>query len=84
MAKNDAPEAPATLKIEILHPISHDGVVFSRGVHTLARETARAFLKLRDETRKHCIAREFVSPQAPEGKKTLAPDNAELNKSKTQ
>lgn len=61
------------MKIELLQPIIHDGKLFSRGVHDLEERLVDRFLSLKDAMKGHAIAREFIAPEAPEGKVGLPP-----------
>ncbi len=56
------------MKIELTDSITHDGQVYTPGVHDLPDELARLFLEY------EWAAREFVEPQVkPGGVKPVAP-----------
>ena|SRR5579864_1667115 len=62
------------VKVEVLHPIWHDGVQYSRGVHELDAETAATFLAARDDKTKRPIARKHLGAEAAAGVQTLTPE----------
>lgn len=45
------------MKIELLHPINHDGILYSRGLHELDASLAKHFLSFKDAVDKRPIAR---------------------------
>lgn len=47
-------------RVELLHPINHDGILYSRGVHELDESLARLFVTYKDPINKKPIAREYV------------------------
>lgn len=47
-------------RVELLHPINHDGILFSRGVHELDESLARLFVTFKDPISKKPIAREWI------------------------
>ena len=49
------------MRMELLHPIAHDGVLYSRGVHELDESVAKLFLSFKGAVDKKPIAREFVA-----------------------
>ena len=66
-------------KIEILHPIEHDGKKFSRGLHELEAKLADVFLALKDPISKQPIAR---LPEKPKEVQKGTVENAGGNKGK--
>jgi hypothetical protein len=45
------------MKIELLHPINHAGILYSRGLHELDESLAKLFLSFKDAVNKRPIAR---------------------------
>ncbi len=48
-------------RVELLHPINHDGILYSRGVHELDESLARLFVTYKDPINKKPIAREYLA-----------------------
>lgn len=55
-------------KVELVHPISHDGKLFSRGLHDLDEDLAGHFLNLKDPITREPIARVPVEKKVEAGK----------------
>jgi hypothetical protein len=51
-------------QVELLHPINHDNILYSRGVHELDESLANLFLTYKDPISRKPIAREFILAQA--------------------
>jgi hypothetical protein len=62
--QNPQPVVEGRKKVELLHPINHDFIQYSRGIHELDESLANVFLSLKDPINKKPIAREFVPGQA--------------------
>ncbi len=66
------------MKVELLHPVTHDGKEYSRGVHELPEDVAKLFLTYEWAARKA----QLTSP--PEGRVTDAPDAPDASAVKAQ
>jgi hypothetical protein len=64
------PEA-LTLRIELFHPITHDGICYGRGCHELDAPLAKLFLTYKDPINRKPTARlaELTGPQPRIGAK---------------
>jgi hypothetical protein len=76
--KEDGPGTPETVQVEVLHPINHDGNVFSRGIHDLEKGLADVFLKLKDPVSKKPIAQ--IPQEKERAKGTVEKDSAAKEK----
>lgn len=61
------------IEVKVLHPIAHDGVVFSRGIHKLEAKLAGLFLSLRDPTTHRPIAEKPKAAVEAEGAVSAEP-----------
>ena len=52
------------MRVELLHPINHDGILYSRGVHELDESLGKLFVTFKDPINRKPIAREYVVRQA--------------------
>lgn len=74
--------APAKVQVELLHPVSHDGSIFSRGLHELEAALAEIFLKFRDPVSKQAIARLPETKDEP-ARGSVEPDPAAKKEAKS-
>lgn len=62
------------VKVQLMSPINHDGIVYSRGLHELDADLARIFLKLKDPVNRRPIAIEGGMAPTPIPRGTTKPD----------
>jgi hypothetical protein len=67
MAKDEVKAEAKTVEVELLHPITHNDTVFSRGIHKLDEETAKLFLSFKDAVSRKPIVRVPEVVAAPKG-----------------
>ena len=61
------------VQVELLHPINHDDILYSRGLHELDESLARLFLSFKDPVSKKPIARESRAAQVTVARGTTRP-----------
>lgn len=76
---NPKGEETVSKKIEVLHPITHSGTIFGRGLHELDDALAGSFLKLKDPVSREPIARVPEEKSIPAG--NVEPDPSAENPS---
>jgi hypothetical protein len=66
-------EVQKRIKVELLGPINHDFILYSRGVHELDESLARLFLTYKDPVNRRPLVREWVVTQAAPVRGTTKP-----------
>jgi hypothetical protein len=67
--------AQLSITVQLLHPINHDGRVYTRGLHDLDADLARQFLSFRDPISKRPIA-QLPEKHKPAPAGTVEPDRS--------